>query len=47
MKLNGMYAISEHTIDRLDDIFAQKPISQLIDDETKLGYWKSKSRKKI
>ena len=24
--------ISEHTIDRLDEIFAQKPISQLIDD---------------
>ena len=24
--------ISEHTIDRLDEIFAQKPINQLIDD---------------
>ena len=24
--------ISEHTIDRLDEIFAQKPINQLIED---------------
>ena len=27
--------ISEHTFDRLDEIFAQKPISQLIDDGMK------------
>ena len=27
--------ISEHTIDRLDESFAQKPISQLIDDGVK------------
>ena len=27
--------ISEHTIDRLDNIFAQKPINQLIDDGLK------------
>ena len=27
--------ISEHTIDRFDTIFAQKPISQLIDDGMK------------
>ena len=30
-----MYGISEHIIDRLDDVFAQKPISQLIDDGMK------------
>ena len=27
--------ISEHTFDRLDEIFAQQPISQLIDDDMK------------
>ena len=30
--------ISEHTFDRLDEIFAQKPISQLIDDSTKSNW---------
>ena len=30
--------ISEHTFDRLEEFFAQKPISQLIDDGMKLNW---------
>ena len=38
---------SEHKFDRLDEIFAQKSISQLIDDGTKLRYCESKYRIKL